>query len=106
LGAFGHDDVLLPLVACERLLKRLGGRLWPAREREHLGEVAEGVALEVERVGLRADRDRVAGEPFSRSMFAPVASTRACTCRQSIWVAKSCSLPSSRPSSASGSASS
>jgi hypothetical protein len=57
----GHDEVLLPLVARERLLERLGRSFGTVREFQHLGEVGIGVALRVEHVRSLADGHRLAG---------------------------------------------
>ena len=43
-----RDEVALALVACERLLERLGGFLGTLGERQYLGEVGVGVALRVD----------------------------------------------------------
>ena len=50
----GHGEVLLLLVALERLGERGGGFVASAGGVQHLGEVAERVALQVQRVGAFA----------------------------------------------------
>src|SRR4029453_15095026 len=57
-----HGAVLLALVALERLLERGGGLLSAAGGVQHLGEVAERVALHVQGVRALCDRDGLAGE--------------------------------------------
>jgi hypothetical protein len=57
----GHREVLLALVACERLGERGCGLLGTACGGQHLGKDAESVALCVERVCSLRGGDRVTG---------------------------------------------
>ena len=66
----GHGEVLLALVALERLVERGGGFVASAGGVQHLGEVAERVALQVQRVGALADRDGLAGERLGLGVLA------------------------------------
>jgi hypothetical protein len=65
-----HGEVLLALVALERLLEGDGGLLAAPGGCEHLGEVAERIALHVEPIRALGDRDRLPGERFRLGVLA------------------------------------
>src|SRR5262245_39651582 len=68
--ALGHDEVLLALVAFERLLESCGGLLAAASERERLCELGVGVGLGVQHLRLVPDRDCVPCQPFRLGIVA------------------------------------
>ena len=70
MRALRHDEVLLALVAGERLLESSCGFFVTAGEYEHLTEVGVGLGLGVEHLRLVADRDRLVRQPLCLGVVA------------------------------------